>query len=172
MLKAYSSAFSSLSRLVFLASLLGLSACNQYQDNGLLSDAKEDVCPPGCSQNIKADDSQISIKIMNSSPVTMVGSDTRVDISGECYPSIYPTNKITVSILNNSNGSFTATYYGIDPANVNNVSCKNGRFNFALDTSTLPAGAYNIRATLLAYTSSGVEHRNDSDGSSYVSLRK
>jgi hypothetical protein len=174
MLKAYSNICSVTYRLALLGGVVAaLSACSQYQDNGLLGNAKADICPPGCSQSIKSDDTQISIKIMNASPMTLIAPDGRVDVSGECYPSLYPTNRIAVKVLNTANtATYAVTYYALDPANVNNVFCKNGRFSFTVDASGLGAGGYNIQAQLLAYDSSNNLHTNDADGTSYVTLRK
>ena len=174
MRQAYSNAYSMICRLALLGGLVaGLSACSQYQDNSLLTDKKDDICPPGCSQSIKSDDTQISLKIMNASPITLLAPDGRVDVSGECYPSLYPTNKIVVKVLNTSNTlTYAVTYYAVDPTNVNNVACKNGRFSFTVDASGLAAGGYSIQASLQAFDSSGVLHTNDADGTSYVTLRK
>lgn len=148
---------------------LGLTACSQYQDNSLLSDAKVVDCPIGCAANLKADDGQIAIKIMNNTTQVAAG-ETRFDVSGECYASYFPTNKITIKVLNQTeSASYSVYYYGVD-ANPSNVICKNGRFNAVVDMSTLTAGTYIVRATLIAYDASGVEHRNETDGSSYVKV--
>ncbi len=152
-----------------LVSIFALTACNTNQGEGLITDAKKDVCPPGCADSLKADEGQISIKIANST-VSLASTDTRVDIGGDCYPSLYTSNRIFIAVSDSSGSSYTANYYPL--SNSGYVSCLNGKFDAAVDLSNLPArGVFTVQATLVAYDGS-VPHTNNSDGVSYVTVRR
>lgn len=155
-----------------------LSACAQYQDNSLITDAKADECPPGCASSLKADSTKISIKILNNTIIlravstTVPQGETRADVSGDCYASLYPRNVITVKVLNTANTTtYSVPYYGLG-TDTNSVSCINGRFNFVVDMSTLAAGGYTIAATMTAYDAAGTAYANVADGTSYITVRK
>lgn len=148
-----------------------LAACSSAQDNSLFSDAKQDVCPPGCTDSLVSDDSQIAIRIMNPT-TTLASSDTRVDIGGECYSSLYTRNQIFVTVSSTSGTNYSANYYNVN-GSTTTAYCNNGRFDIAVDLSALPAsGVFTVQANIIAYDANNGAHTNNSDGISYVTVRR
>lgn len=144
----------------FLISLGLLSSCSQMPGDGLFTDAQSSVCPPGCASSLKADDGQMYIKFSNTNTVQLRAGTTRVDIGGECYPSLYPANAIFVTVANNSSPKI----WGVTNKTTTPI-CKNGKFDISVDLNALPAvGTYILRVQLIAYDKNGVAHFNASEG--------
>ncbi len=171
MTKTYRQSFQRLSLLLLP---FVLAACNSSQDNSLFTDAKQDVCPPGCTDSLVSDDSQINIQIEN--PTIAATSLNRVDIGGECYTSLYPTSRIIVAVKDtNGNavdgtGNGGAAGYGIMGSSLNPI-CHNGKFDIAVPIGGLGRGSFRIFVTLVAYDSAG-SHANSSSGVSYVTINR
>lgn len=169
-------------RLAGLMMSIGvLSACSQMQNDSLFTDVQSSTCPPGCVDSLKADDSQVVIKILNSTiqlntRYSKLGAllyrETRADIGGECYTSLYTNNRIFVKVYSGSNlVSPTPSYAGVnDVAGV--ARCINGRFSISVDFSGVSnPGTYLVEAQLVAYDANGAQHVNQSEGISNVTVR-
>lgn len=159
-------------RMAGLAVSLGmLSACSQIEGDGLFSDMQASLCPPGCTDSLKADDNQIVIKIANSTEI-LAAATSRVDIGGECYASLYPKNAIFVSVQNSSGADvFPArSYFGFNTETLT-TQCNNGRFDIVVDMGVL-TGTNTIRVQIVGYDDDGAQHVNESEGVSFVTVRR
>jgi hypothetical protein len=134
------------------------------EGDGLFSDAQASKCPPGCASDLKPNDNQMYIKIMNegSPQLSAAAKVYTLDIGGECYASLYPDNEIIVTIDDNQNFD----YFGLN-ANKYKAECRNGKFDITIHVGGLPVPRnFTVRAKLVAIDSEGVEHINASNGSS------
>ena len=98
-------------------------------------------------------------------------SDTKVEISGDCYASTYPTNKINVSVVT-QNGSvpMTAPAYSATGSSTAPI-CRNGKYDVVVDIRNLAANAiYTVKLELVAYDSTGAPFTNAGGGFVYLNL--
>ncbi len=156
-------------RLVGLLISVGLlSACSQMPGDGLFTDAQSSACPPGCASSLKADDNQMYIRLAKyNTPMLRLGT-SRLDIGGECYASLHPSNSILVTI----DGAMGApNIYSPADQSSTTATCKNGKFSISVDLNGIPpVGSYVLRVQLVARDQNNAVHINASEGNDNLSF--
>jgi hypothetical protein len=157
---------------LLLAGLFLLAGCGGYSDGGLVGDyVAASKCPAnGCAEQV-ADANYISLKAGTSSIVVPTTSN-RVDISGDCYASMYPQNLINVSVSQTTGAAVPVEVISANSATPA-PTCKRGRFNLVLSTAALPANAaYTVRLEMVGIDTAGARHTNAAGGNASITLRK
>ncbi|MFZ4403885.1 MAG: hypothetical protein ACOYOK_07265, partial [Pseudobdellovibrionaceae bacterium] len=160
-------------KLLFLAAVasLTLTACNSYSDNALLGDAKPEELVAGSTADWKADESDVSIKILNTGNITAATADTKIELSGDCFPSLYKRNRIDVlRITNNTRAANPQAFSSLGADAI--PHCVNGKFSITINTAGIPVGNHIIQLNLIGVDDDLSEHTNPSDGSSSINLRR
>jgi len=157
---------------VLLAGFFALTACNQYSDSLIGEYQDTSKCPANGCANQAA--SAGLLKLTNSSSSISIypaAGDTKVEISGDCHASTYPTNKINVTVVTqNGNSPMTAPAYSATGSSTQ-PACRKGKFDVAVDIRNLPAGAvYTVKMELVAYDASNVAYTNAGGGYLYLNL--
>jgi hypothetical protein len=161
--------------LLLLSVAIFFSACQNSQNtNDFFSDKASSVnCPGGICANSTASVNNLSIAYLGPRPLATSTSEETVQIGGDCYPSLYPKNRINVVVRINGNGN---PVYGLPASEILPVGdsvlrCIGGRYNFVLKTVNLPANSYLIELEQIGIDASGVEQRNTANGGSKVSIQ-
>ncbi len=161
--------FMLLATLVFL----GLPACNQPPGSGLVGDYQSSSkCPANGCANQAA--SANTIKLSTTGNIVSLypaSTDTKVEVSGDCYASTYPSNKINVSIVTqNGNAPVSAGVYSATGTSTIPV-CRNGKFDVVIDIRNLSLSTiYTVKLELVAYDSTGALVTNAGGGNIYLNL--
>lgn len=153
-------------QILSAASLLMLTACSQIEGNSLLTNQRDDSSTLAVDKTPKPE--ELYLKTFNSSVVATGAS--KVEISGECYVSTFPSHRIIVT-----EGVNILDVMDVNPStNVNAKSavCANGRFNLALNAGPLTAGTHSIRFVLQAFNGTNQPITNDVQGVSNLILTK
>ncbi len=143
---------------LFLAYLaFFMTACNTSHEGSLFSDELESTRCPQNSCVLGVADATETLMVL-SSPVTNimpVGSSLG-EISGSCYPSLFPQNFIEVGIQNS----------GMQPLNVTSVlppnfvaRCNQGKFYIPINLQGQPAGNYTVNLQLVVVDENGQQIR-------------
>jgi hypothetical protein len=131
--------------LCLIAALCLLSGCSSTSDNSLLS-SEALASATAIDKTPNANDLAIRV---NSSVV--IASNGKVEVSGDCFTSTYPSHNIMIS---NGSSVLTSVIDVANPSNGNRYgTCVNGKYTIALDSSTYTAGA-RLTVTLYVYDSS------------------
>jgi hypothetical protein len=140
-----------------LAMALVLSSCQNFSENGLLTNLSSYVkCPANGCADATPNENEMAVAYVGARPLMSPGSDVSIQIGGDCYASTFPTNQITVAVLNQNNTARMATVMAV---NGSVLRCVNGRYNVAIDTSNLPApGIYKVRLQLVAYDAGNMSY--------------
>lgn len=156
---------------VLSGGVMSLTGCSQYSDNGLVGDyVVASKCPANGCADQAADPNYISLRASTTSISTTAGGD-RVDISGDCYPSIYPQNLINITVTQNTGAVIPVETFSVDPV-AGAPHCKSGHFQLSLATSGLPLNStFTVRLSLIGIENTGVQHSNVANGMATVSLR-
>lgn len=158
---------------LLLGLLTALSACSQYSDGGLIGDYQDtSKCPANGCANIAASANHLKLSNGGSS-VTLypAATDTKVEVSGDCHPSTYPSNKINVSVVTqNGNSPVNAPAYSATGSSTT-PACYKGRFNILVDIRNLARSTiYTLKLELVAYDENNVPHTNSGGGNLFLSL--
>ncbi|MEK2645490.1 hypothetical protein [Bdellovibrio sp. BCCA] len=160
---------SSAFKLAGISSLLVLlSACQPINGNSLLTDQKEESSKNAVDPNPKSE--ELYLKVFN--PTIQATGLDRVEVSGECYLSTYPRHSIIVLRSGVQLSNFVVDINPTSPVDSNTASCKNGRFNLALNTGQLANGVHSLRFILQAFDKDNNLVVNDAQGASNVTLSK
>ncbi|WP_295899209.1 hypothetical protein [uncultured Bdellovibrio sp.] len=160
---------SSAFKLAGISSLLVLlSACQPINGNSLLTDQKDDPSANALDKAPKSE--ELYLKVFN--PTIQATGLDRVEVSGECYLSTYPKHSIIVLRSGVQLNDFVVDINPTTANNTNSASCKNGRFNLALNTGQLAAGVHSLRFILQAWDANNSLVTNDAQGASNVTLSK
>lgn len=158
---------------ILILGLSSLVACNQYSDGGLVGDYQDSSkCPAnGCANQVA---SANALKLATTGNVVSLyptAADTKVEISGDCYASTYPSNKINVTVATqNGNTPVTAAVYSATGASTV-PACRKGKYNVVLDIRNLAlAKIYTVKLEMVAYDSAGTAVTNAGGGYLYLSL--
>lgn len=145
-----------------------MTACQPIQGDSLLTNKSEDSGAYNVDKTPKSEELTLQMFAPN---VNMKSTDTKAEITGECYVSTYPSHAIFVM-----NGSTRMTVVDTNPstdAAANFATCKNGRFNFSLNIAGLAApGSYQLRLYLQAMDADGNVVINEARAAPYFTLTK
>ncbi|MEN0057433.1 MAG: hypothetical protein AAGB31_01255 [Bdellovibrio sp.] len=152
--------------LLFAGFSLLFSACTPVDGNSLLTDQKDDASLHAVDKTPKSE--ELYLKAYNTS-VSGTGV-TKVEISGECYTSTYPSHNI-IATSGGAQVDIVDLNPSVSPAAAV-ASCKNGRFNLAINSFNFASGNHTIRLMLQAYDANNQIVVNDVQGASSIVLRK
>lgn len=144
-----------------------LTACSQSQENSLLSDQKGDPSAHALDKTPKAEELYVKTYIGS---IAVASGVTKAEVSGECYVSTFPSHKILA--LENGNILQILDINPTTDVNASYASCKNGKFNLAINTGVLASGSHTIRFVMQAYDNSNKLFTNDVQGVSTLTLTK
>lgn len=152
--------------------LLSLSACNNYSDSLIGEYQDTSKCPANGCANQAA--SANLLKLTNSSSSVSIypaATDTKVEISGDCHVSTYPTNKINVTVVTQTgNTPVTAPAYSATGTSTQ-PACRKGKFDFMIDIRNLAVSKiYTVKIELLAYDENNSPVTNAGGGYLYLNL--
>lgn len=160
---------SSAFKLVGISSLLVLlSACQPINGNSLLTDQKDDPSAHAVDATPKSEE----LYLKTFSPSVQAAGLDKVEISGECYTSTYPTHKIIVLRSGVQLNDFVVDLNPATANNTNSAACKNGRFNVSLNSGALAAGVHSLRFFMQAWDKDNNLVTNDAQGASNITLTK
>lgn len=138
---------------ILVLGCLGFAACSQYSD-GLLGDYQEtSKCPANGCANQAASANELKLTYGGSAvSIFPAQTDDRIEISGECHVSTYPSNKINVTVVTqNGNVPVNAPAYSVTGSSTQ-PACRKGKFGFALDIRGMGLSAiYTVKMELVAY---------------------
>ncbi|MGZ3744650.1 MAG: hypothetical protein ACXWRE_10180 [Pseudobdellovibrionaceae bacterium] len=149
------------------------TACSQYSDGGLVGDYQSTFkCPAnGCANQAPNANALKLSTVDNVVSLYPTANDTKVEISGDCYASTYPSNKINVTVVTqNGNvpvnaGVYSATGSSTAPA------CRKGKYDVVIDIRNLALNAiYTVKLDLVAYDSSNNAISSSGAGSLFLNL--
>ncbi len=152
---------------------VALTACNQYPNNSLMGDYIEtSKCPANGCANQAA--SATGLKMTNSGSAVSLyptAADTKVEISGDCAYSTYPSNKINVTVVKQTgNAPMSAPAYSVNGSSTQ-PACRKGKFDVAIDIRGLPTAAiYTVKLELIAYDTNNNPVTNAAGGNLILSL--
>jgi len=159
--------------LLVLASAALLTACNQYSNGGLVGDYQDtSKCPANGCANQAASANVLKMSTTgNLVSLYPTAADTKVEISGDCYASTYPSNKILVSVVTqNGNTPIAAPVYSATGSSTTPM-CRNGKYDVVVDIRNLAVGAiYTVKLELVAYDTAGAPYTNAGGGFLYLNL--
>jgi len=156
---------SSVLHFLGLSSLLvGLAACQPMNGNSLLTDQKNDPSSFALNKDPKSEE----LYLKSYAPTFQATGLSKLEVSGECYVSTYPSHNI-IATRNGSQIGITDLYPG---SAANSATCVNGKFNFAIDTNYLAGGSNTVRILIQARDASGNVVVNDAQGANNVTITK
>ncbi|GEM_PF-1701436 len=129
---------------------LAATACAPSSTGSLITDAVTVTdCPENsCAQGV-ADLADTKLQATSSATVFMPAGVSLAEVTGECYPSLYPDSRIVVTVLQ-PNGA-VLNKADLLPSDFV-PKCKEGKFylplNFQQASGRLPAGVYSVRVEL------------------------
>lgn len=155
------------SSLLYWVCAIFLSGCQQINGNSLLTNNKNDPSSHVLNKDPKSDELYVRAYLNSFSVPT---ARSMLEIAGECYTSTYPLHKIIVregSVLREIIDLSTDGTIGSSIA-----TCKNGKFNLALNVAALKAGTTALTIELEARDGSGNIFTNSIQGISRVSVTR
>lgn len=159
--------------LMVLVSSALLTACNQYSDGGLVGDYQDtSKCPAnGCANQAASANVLKMSTVGNVVSLYPAAADTKVEISGDCYASTYPSNKINVSVVTqNGNTPISVAAYSATGSSTQ-ASCRKGKYDVVLDIRNLAvSNIYTVKLELVAFDSAGSPYTNAGGGFLYLNL--
>ncbi|UXR63560.1 hypothetical protein EZJ49_10785 [Bdellovibrio bacteriovorus] len=155
--------------LAGLSSLcLLVTACQPIQGDSLLTDRKEDSSAHTVSKEPKSEELMLQMSNPN---VNMTSTDTKAELTGECYVSTYPSHSIIV--LNGPTPLPVTDLNSNTPAGSGYGTCRNGRFNILLNITSLGSPAvHSLRLYLQARDADGNVVINEARGAPIFNLSK
>lgn len=140
-------------RFIILSFLALLAACSPASTGSLLTDKMTaSSCPANsCAQGV-ADASETKVILTTPITVAMPVGNSLAEVSGECYPSLFPQNQFVISIVA-PNGA-TITPASVLPASFV-ARCVEGKFYVPVSLTGQAAGTYSISLTFEVITDVG-----------------
>ncbi|MFN8846926.1 MAG: hypothetical protein ACK5V3_15700 [Bdellovibrionales bacterium] len=139
--------------ILTLAPVLFFVGCTPTNTQSLITDAFSlGDCPElSCAQGV-ADPADTKVVLSSPLSVQMPVGNSFVEISGECYPSLYPQNQFNV-LVTNSAGTIQPNAQILPAGFV--ARCDSGKFYVPISLQGRAAGLYNVTLTLQVTTSLG-----------------
>lgn len=156
----------------YLAGLSGLcllvTACQPIQGDSLLTDRKDDSSAHTVNKEPKSEELMLQMYNPN---INMTSTDTKAEVTGECYVSTYPSHSIIV--LNGSTPLPVTDLNSNTPLNSGYGTCRNGRFNILVNITSLASPAVHaLRLYLQARDADGNVVINEARGAPQFNLSK
>lgn len=155
-----------------MAGFFIVTACSQYSDSMFGDYQDTSKCPANGCANKAASASLIKLTNGGSTVTLYPGSaDTKVEVSGTCAYSTYPTNKINVTVVTQSGSTpVSAPAYAGNSATTQ-PSCVKGKFDIVVDIRNLAVSAiYTLKLELVAYDSANTAYTNAGGGYLYLNI--
>ncbi len=152
----------------FVGVLGGLVACGPTGQSSLLTDAASDA---GTHTLDKTPSSNALYLSSNSVNMSVPFAMSKVEVSGECFVSTY-TGHYIYATFNGSTIGVVDLQAPLTAASQNKATCKNGRFNLAVNINGWARGIYLINLQLVAYNSPATLVTNDVRGAFSFNLTK
>lgn len=139
--------------LLLVLALFLISGCSSSTDGSLLSDSvTPSSCPTSsCAQGV-ADPAETKVVLTTPISVAMPIGNSLAEISGECYPSLFPQNQFAISVLGPTGASLSSAT--VLPANFV-PRCVEGRFYVPVSLTGQAAGSYTVSLTFEVINSTG-----------------
>lgn len=140
-------------KALFLVLFIHLAGCSSATEGSLLSDSvTPSSCPSNsCAQGV-ADPAETKVVLTTPISVAMPIGNSLAEISGECYPSLFPQNQFAISVLSPSGASLSSAT--VLPANFV-PRCVEGRFYVPVSLTGQVAGSYTVALTFEVISSTG-----------------
>ncbi len=147
----------SLRHILFLVFFIPfMISCSSSSDGGFLGDKLSSVgCPNGGCANLAA--SEQGILMTSNVPGSVNHSNpgnARFEFSGDCAPSTYPYNHISVQVYNGCSGISGTPRGDVPVFSVLGADtfphCERGKFSLGMSTVNLGFGQYTVVASLMA----------------------
>ncbi|MGZ3768251.1 MAG: hypothetical protein ACXVCP_14675 [Bdellovibrio sp.] len=151
---------------VVLLLYFAVMGCSNTQENSLLSDKAQDPSNHTVDKTAKVEELYIRTYSGGASATNL----SKVEVSGECYTSTFPSSNI-VALENNQ----MLDMFDLNPntdVNTPQAQCKNGRFNVAINTGNLSAGAHTVKFVVQARDSNNAIVTNPVQGVSTFQITK
>lgn len=154
--------------LLLFAGWALLSACNQYSDGGLVGDYQDtSKCPANGCANQAANANALRLTTTgNAVSLYPAATDEKLEISGDCHPSTYPSNRINVTVTTQTgNAPVTVPVYNLSGISSAQPFCNKGKYNLALDIRNLAKSTiYSVQLELVAFDSLGTPYTSAGGG--------
>lgn len=155
---------------------LGLMGCSQG-GVGLASD--QDIsskCPPNGCAGKDPDRNQLMVEGPGKTALSLPAStNPSIEFSGECYPSTYTLNRLTVvaSVIGGGPVSLAPTdVYPIQGSGDNEVRCVNGKYGMVINGAKFPAGQYQFTVKMVGIDQYGNPKENSNSGVFTVNVNR
>jgi hypothetical protein len=141
------------SSLILVLTLFIFAGCTPSNTESLITDAFSlGDCPElSCAQGV-ADPADTKVVLTSPLSVQMPQGNSFVEISGECYPSLYPQNQFNVVVTNQA-GTIIPNAQILPAGFV--PRCDSGKFYVPISLQGQGAGLYTANLTLQVTTSLG-----------------
>lgn len=142
---------------VFCMSLIFLAGCGGAKEGSLVTDQLSvGDCPTSsCAQGIaNAADTKLVLTSLISN--VMVAGSSLAEVSGECYPSLFPQNYFDLTLIGPTGNSIGITQ--VLPAGFV-ARCVNGRFYVPVNLAGRPDGNYTFTMQFVVRDEFGIDTR-------------
>lgn len=155
-------------KFVLMSSLIGLSmaACSPMSDNSLLTDKKDDNSSLTVDKTPKAEELYLKLDTSNIGPAV---TGTKLEVSGECYTSTYTKHRI---IAREGGNQLVLNDLTAAAGVANEAQCRNGRFTFSLNVTSMGAGGHRVRVSLEAYDGLSALVLNENQGAAELNFTR
>jgi len=140
-------------KILFLSFAIFLAGCSSATEGSLLSDSiTPSSCPANsCAQGV-ADPAETKVILTTPISVAMPIGNSLAEVSGECYPSLFPQNRFTLSVLGPTGATLPTA--SVLPTNFI-PRCVEGRFYVPISLTGQVAGSYSVILTFEVINSLG-----------------
>lgn len=154
-------------KATFILVSLGLIGCSGGNEGDLITDKVDATdCPKNSCANGVASTDDTRIGLTSSVSNLVAKSSTFAEVTGDCYASLYPQNKLELTLKTPSgvcyatatSGSCLNSIAALLPSGVT-PSCVNGKFYIPLNLENLGTGQYTLDGQLVVIDSLGTQLR-------------
>lgn len=149
-----------------------MTSCSQYSDSLMGEYQDTSKCPANGCTNQAASANLLKLSNGGSSvSLYPTAADTKIEVSGDCHASTFPSNKINVTVVTqNGNTPVSAPAYSAT-GSTTQPACRKGKYDVVVDIRNLAASTiYTLKLELVAYDSNNVAHTNAGGGYLYLNL--
>lgn len=142
---------------MLMIALLLLTACQNYKQMPESSDlASSFVCPAGACSDVAPDENNMMMTSARKLTVYYTpAKEPRIELSGDCYASTFPNNKIEVYLNGGLVSTNTAVVLGA--SSQTSPRCVQGRYNLMINSTYVSSGS-TVQLRLIGIDSAGVNH--------------
>ena len=137
--------------------LLALVGCAESQEGSLFSNSLQvSACPEkSCAQGV-ADPNDTRISLTSPFSYVLPKGNTLGEVTGECYPSLFPQNFLSLRLLNPAQQAVDVAPL-VPPGFI--ARCTNGRFYVPVNLFGQAPGNYTLEVTLVVVDAAGTQIR-------------